>query len=85
MSYLDLYTMGNVRVDDVAQLAGTYWVSEVPDLAGYRFRRRRRGHRAGERLHALTQERSATLFVAAFGGPHEAEFFDLGSRTSDRS
>lgn len=39
VSYLDLVTMEDVAVDDVAELAGTYWVSDVPDLAGYtRFR-----------------------------------------------
>ncbi|TKJ21986.1 hypothetical protein [Blastococcus sp. CCUG 61487] len=35
LSYLDLVTMREVSVRDVAELAGTYWVSEEPDLAGY--------------------------------------------------
>jgi len=39
LSYLDLGTMADVAVDDVAELAGTYWVSEDPEGAGYtRFR-----------------------------------------------
>lgn len=39
LSYLDLVTMDAVRVGDVAELAGTSWVSENPDAAGYtRFR-----------------------------------------------
>lgn len=39
VSYLDLATMEQVSVDDVAELAGTPWVSVDPDAAGYtRFR-----------------------------------------------
>jgi hypothetical protein len=39
LSYLDLGTMQPVTVGDVAELAGTPWVSENPDAAGYtRFR-----------------------------------------------
>lgn len=39
LSYLDLGTMARVRIDDVAELAGTPWVSPDPDAAGYtRFR-----------------------------------------------
>jgi hypothetical protein len=39
LSYLDLSTMQPVTVGDVAELAGTPWVSENPDAAGYsRFR-----------------------------------------------
>lgn len=39
LSYLDLDTMAAVAVDDVAELAGTYWVSANPEGAGYtRFR-----------------------------------------------
>jgi hypothetical protein len=39
LSYLDLATMEQVSVDEVAELAGTPWVSENPDAAGYtRFR-----------------------------------------------
>jgi hypothetical protein len=39
LSYLDLSTMRDVAVDDVAALAGTYWVSADPEGAGYtRFR-----------------------------------------------
>jgi hypothetical protein len=39
LRYLDLTTMADVAVDDVAALAGTYWVSEDPEGAGYtRFR-----------------------------------------------
>lgn len=39
LHYLDLGTMRTVPVDDVAALAGTYWVSEDPERAGYtRFR-----------------------------------------------
>ncbi len=39
LSYLDLTTMADVAVDDVAALAGTYWVSADTDGAGYtRFR-----------------------------------------------
>lgn len=39
ISYLDLMTMDAVRVEDVAELAGTPWVSDLPDVAGYsRFR-----------------------------------------------
>lgn len=39
LSHLDLGTMRTVAVDDVAALAGTYWVSEDPEGAGYsRFR-----------------------------------------------
>ena len=39
LSYLDLETMEDVAVDEVAALAGTYWVSEDPEGAGYtRFR-----------------------------------------------
>jgi hypothetical protein len=39
LRYLDLGTMRTVAVDDVASLAGTYWVSEDPERAGYtRFR-----------------------------------------------
>ncbi|SDF21365.1 LppP/LprE lipoprotein [Blastococcus aurantiacus] len=39
LSYLDLGTMEDVAVGQVAALAGTYWVSEDPEGAGYtRFR-----------------------------------------------
>ena len=39
LRYLDLTTMADVAVDDVAALDGTYWVSEDPEGAGYtRFR-----------------------------------------------
>ncbi|MBJ7452952.1 MAG: hypothetical protein JHC71_12850 [Blastococcus sp.] len=39
LRYLDLATMRDVAVDDVAALAGTYWVSADPEGAGYtRFR-----------------------------------------------
>lgn len=39
LSYLDLDTLDAVAVDDVAELAGTHWVSENPEAAGYtRFR-----------------------------------------------
>ncbi len=39
LSYLDLVSMERVPVGDVAQLAGTPWVSADPDAAGYtRFR-----------------------------------------------
>ena len=39
LRYLDLRTMEEVAVDDVAALVGTYWVSEDPEAAGYtRFR-----------------------------------------------
>lgn len=39
LRYLDLGTMQDVAVDDVAALAGTYWVSADPEGAGYtRFR-----------------------------------------------
>jgi hypothetical protein len=39
LGYLDLGTMRTVAVDDVAALAGTYWVSADPESAGYtRFR-----------------------------------------------
>lgn len=39
LRYLDLGTMRDVTVDDVAALAGTYWVSADPEGAGYtRFR-----------------------------------------------
>lgn len=39
LSRLDLVTMEHVPVDDVAELAGTSWVSADPDAAGYsRFR-----------------------------------------------
>ncbi len=39
LSHLDLDTMDAVAIDDVAELAGTYWVSENPEAAGYtRFR-----------------------------------------------
>ncbi|MDT0278309.1 hypothetical protein [Blastococcus goldschmidtiae] len=39
LSYLDLGTLDDVAIDDVAELAGTHWVSENPEAAGYtRFR-----------------------------------------------
>ena len=39
VTWLDLASMEQVRVDDVADLASTPWVSENPDAAGYtRFR-----------------------------------------------
>ena len=39
LRYLDLGTMRTTTVDDVTALAGTYWVSEDPEGAGYtRFR-----------------------------------------------
>jgi hypothetical protein len=39
LSYLDLATMRDVPVSDVAELAGTYWVSVTSESAGYtRFR-----------------------------------------------
>lgn len=39
LSYLDLGSMEDVAVDDVAELAGTPWVSANPEAAGYtRFR-----------------------------------------------
>jgi hypothetical protein len=39
LRYLDLETMETVALGDVAELAGTPWVSENPDAAGYtRFR-----------------------------------------------
>lgn len=39
LSYLDLTTMADVVVDDITELAGTYWVSQNPEGAGYtRFR-----------------------------------------------
>jgi hypothetical protein len=39
LRYLDLDTMADVAVDEIAELAGTYWVSENPERAGYtRFR-----------------------------------------------
>ena len=39
LSYLDLTTMDRVAVEDIADLAGTAWVSADPEAAGYsRFR-----------------------------------------------
>ncbi|MGY2127443.1 hypothetical protein [Blastococcus sp. SYSU DS0617] len=39
LSHLDLGTLDDVAIDDVAELAGTHWVSENPEAAGYtRFR-----------------------------------------------
>ena len=57
LRYLDLaHHAGQVAVDDVAALAGTYWVSADPEGAGYtRFRTVDGEITAhGEHLHALT-------------------------------